>query len=73
MTTIRCNFINISSDIFTKQNICVCTVYLMYKFCFFFLIETERSSEFHSTDRHFWSFLPQVDTAQLIDATKSTW
>ncbi|GFS95742.1 hermansky-Pudlak syndrome 5 protein [Nephila pilipes] len=37
-------------------------------------IETERSSsEFHSIDRQFWSFLPAIDLNELIEISKSTW
>ncbi|GIY49608.1 hypothetical protein CEXT_508321 [Caerostris extrusa] len=37
-------------------------------------IETEKSSsEFHSIERQFWSFLPTIDISELIEISKSTW
>ncbi|GBL75740.1 Hermansky-Pudlak syndrome 5 protein [Araneus ventricosus] len=37
-------------------------------------IETERSSsEFHSIDRQFWSFLPPIDLSELVEISKTTW
>ncbi|KAG8183764.1 hypothetical protein JTE90_002402 [Oedothorax gibbosus] len=36
--------------------------------------ETERSSsDFHATDRQFWSFLPAIDINELVETTKSVW
>ncbi|XP_035229892.1 Hermansky-Pudlak syndrome 5 protein-like isoform X2 [Stegodyphus dumicola] len=36
--------------------------------------DAERSSsEFHSADRNFWSFLPAIDLMELIEITKNTW
>ncbi|XP_054720701.1 BLOC-2 complex member HPS5-like [Uloborus diversus] len=31
------------------------------------------SSEFHSIDRQFWSFLPSIDISNLLEATKNAW